>query len=116
MTVLHDYEAETEEYGVLAAGVTLDPNDPADAAKLEAALLPTTKIKLLRTKNSWGGDRADRAFAPGFPGLPRLVDGLPRRFSEVVSGRDEPDERLLPGRAAGIAPAAHAPGVLTLRG
>ncbi|HPB95322.1 MAG TPA: hypothetical protein PKW66_05385 [Polyangiaceae bacterium] len=68
MTVLEDYEAETEEYGVLAAGVTLDPNNPQDAAKLEAALLPSTKIKLLRTKNSWGGARPDRAFAPGFPG------------------------------------------------
>jgi hypothetical protein len=68
MTVLNDYEAETAEHGVLKAGVTLDPNLAEDALKLEAALLPSTEIKLLRTKNSWGGARADRAFAPGFPG------------------------------------------------
>jgi hypothetical protein len=68
MTVLHDYGAETAEHGVLEAGVTLDPNVAGDAAKLEAALLPGTTIKLLRTKNSWGASRADRAFAPGFPG------------------------------------------------
>ncbi len=68
MTVLHDYEAETEAYGVLPAGEKLDPESPADAAKLEAALLPSTKIKFLRTKNSWGGARPDRAFSPGLPG------------------------------------------------
>ena len=68
MTVLHDYEAETAAHGVLKAGVTLDPMIAADALKLEAALLPTTTIKLLRTKNSWGASRADRSFAPGFPG------------------------------------------------
>jgi hypothetical protein len=68
MTVLEDYEAETEEFGTLAAGVTLDPNDPADAAKLEAAMLDGTKITKLRTKNSWGANRPDREFAPGFPG------------------------------------------------
>lgn len=68
MTVLEDYEAETLEFGTLAAGVTLDPTDPGDAAKLEAALLDSTKIKLLRTKNSWGANRPDREFAPGFPG------------------------------------------------
>ncbi len=68
MTVLHDYEAETEAYGVLPAGVTLDPEKPEDAAKLEAALQKSTKIKFLRTKNSWGGARPDRAFSEGFPG------------------------------------------------
>ncbi|MFW5738785.1 MAG: hypothetical protein ACOC1F_00320 [Myxococcota bacterium] len=68
MTVLHDYEAETEAYGVLPAGVTLDPESPEDAAKLEAALQPSTTIKFLRTKNSWGGARPDRAFSPGLPG------------------------------------------------
>jgi hypothetical protein len=68
MTVLEDYAAETDEFGLLAAGVTLDPADPGDAAKLAAALLDTTDIKLLRVKNSWGSNRPDREFAPGFPG------------------------------------------------
>lgn len=68
MTVLEDYEAETVDFGLLEAGVTLDPNDPADAAKLEAALADSTRITKLRIKNSWGADRPDREFAPGFPG------------------------------------------------
>ncbi len=68
MTVLEDYAAETEEFGLLEAGVTLDSEDPQDAKKLEAALLDSTEIKLLRIKNSWGADRPDRGFAPGFPG------------------------------------------------
>lgn len=87
MTVLEDYEAETDEFGVLKAGETLDPNNPEDAAKLEAALLPSTKIKLLRTKNSWGALRPDRAFAPGFPGYHDLwmdyLDG-PIKFCPSV--------------------------------
>ena len=68
MTVLEDYAARTTEFGVLEAGVTLDPTDPTDAAKLEAALADSTEILLLRTKNSWGSQRPDREFAPGFPG------------------------------------------------
>ncbi len=68
MTVLHDYEAETEEFGLLKAGVTLDPANAQDAQKLAAALRTSTKIVKLRTKNSWGGQRPDRAFAPDFPG------------------------------------------------
>jgi hypothetical protein len=68
MTVLEDYAAETEQFGLLEAGVTLDPEDPQDAEKLEAALEGTTKIKFLRIKNSWGANRPDREFAPGFPG------------------------------------------------
>jgi len=68
MTVLEDYQAVTEEYGLLKAGETLDPNDPEDAAKLEALLLPSTQIEFLRIKNSWGSLRPDREFAPGFPG------------------------------------------------
>jgi hypothetical protein len=67
-TLLHDYRAVTEAFGVLEAGDTLDPNNPDDAAKLAAALEPSTKITLFRTKNSWGGDRPDRAFAKNFPG------------------------------------------------
>ena len=68
MTVLEDYEVETEEFGILKAGVTLDPNDPSEAAMLDAALLPTSKIRFMRIKNSWGSLRPDREFAPGFPG------------------------------------------------
>ena len=68
MTVLEDYAAETEEFGFLPAGVTLDPSNSGDAAKLAAALLDSTEIKLLRIKNSWGSERPDREFAPGFPG------------------------------------------------
>ncbi|MCA9621222.1 MAG: hypothetical protein KC731_19505 [Myxococcales bacterium] len=68
MTVLGDYAAITQEFGLLEAGKTLDPNNAEDAAKLEAALRDDTEILLLRTKNSWGGARPDRAFAPGFPG------------------------------------------------
>jgi hypothetical protein len=68
MTVLEDYEAETAEFGLLPAAVTLDPSKPADKKKIDAALLPGTKIKFLRTKNSWGGSRPDRAFAKDFPG------------------------------------------------
>jgi hypothetical protein len=68
MTVLEDYAAETDDFGLLEAGVTLDPEDAQDAEKLEAALLDSTEIKFLRIKNSWGADRPDRQFAPGFPG------------------------------------------------
>ncbi|MFP6687186.1 MAG: hypothetical protein VB934_20870, partial [Polyangiaceae bacterium] len=68
MTVLEDYEAETEAYGLLKAGETLDPDNEEDAAKLEALLEPSTSIKFFRIKNSWGAFRDDRASAPGFPG------------------------------------------------
>jgi hypothetical protein len=68
MTVLEDYAAETDEFGMLEAGVTLNPSSSSDAAKLSAALLDSTRIVLLRVKNSWGSDRPDREFAPGFPG------------------------------------------------
>jgi hypothetical protein len=68
MTVLEDYAAETEQFGLLQAGVTLNPANTSDAQKLAAALLDSTEIKLLRVKNSWGKDRPDREFAPGFPG------------------------------------------------
>ena len=68
MTVLEDYEAQTQEFGLLEAGVTLDPTIPADKAKLDAALLSSTKVIFWRIKNSWGALRDDRASAPGFPG------------------------------------------------
>lgn len=68
MTVLEDYQAETVEFGLLEAGVTLDPNAPADARKLEAALLDSTEIKFFRTKNSWGTQKTENNYAKGFPG------------------------------------------------
>jgi hypothetical protein len=68
MTVSEDYAVETQEFGLLEAGVTLDPADPDDAAKLDAALDFTSEVKFFRIKNSWGGFRDDRSSAPGFPG------------------------------------------------
>ena len=68
MTVLEDYQAVTDEFGLLEAGTTLDPEDEGDAAKLAALLLPSTQVQFLRIKNSWGSLRPDREFAPGFPG------------------------------------------------
>lgn len=68
MTVLEDYEAETKDFGLLKAGVTLDPSKPEDKQKLDAALNPSSTVKFLRIKNSWGAVRDDRASAPGFPG------------------------------------------------
>jgi hypothetical protein len=89
MTVFEDYEAETEEFGLLKAGETLDPENADDQAKLEAALLPSTKIKFMRIKNSWGGFRDDRASAPGFPGYHDLyLDYLngPLKWCPSVEG------------------------------
>jgi len=69
MTVLEDYEAVTKEFGTLEAGVTLDAENPDDAAKLDAALLKDTTITFWRVKNSWGAFRDDRSSAPGMPGF-----------------------------------------------
>jgi hypothetical protein len=68
MTVLEDYQAKLPDGRLLEAGKTLDPKKPADAALLRSALDPKTDIQFLRVKNSWGGARPDRAFAPGMPG------------------------------------------------
>jgi len=90
MTVLEDYAVETVEFGLLEAGVTLDPSDSTDARKLEAALRDDSKIVLLRTKNSWGGARPDRKFAPGFPGYHDLyMDYMngPIRFCPSVDDK-----------------------------
>lgn len=89
MTVMEDYQAETQEFGTLAAGVTLDPENEEDAAKLEAALLPSTSLTFIRIKNSWGGFRDDRASAPGFPGYHDLyLDYLngPLKWCPDVTG------------------------------
>lgn len=90
MTVMEDYEAETVDFGLLEAGVTLDPNNPDDAAKLDAALLPTTTLKFIRIKNSWGALRDDRSSAPGFPGYHDLyLDYLngPIKFCPSVENK-----------------------------
>jgi hypothetical protein len=93
MTVLEDYAAETQQFGLLAAGVTLDPGEPADAARLEAALLDSTKVTLLRVKNSWGAARPDREFAPGFPGYHDLwmdyLNGPIRYCPDVKDTKDD---------------------------
>ncbi len=92
MTVLEDYAAETEEFGLLEAGVTLDPTDAADREKLDAALLDSTRVTLLRVKNSWGKNRPDREFAPGFPGYHDLrMDYLngPIRWCPDVEDKTE---------------------------
>jgi hypothetical protein len=68
MTVLEDYEAETAAFGLLKAGVTLDPSNPDDKKKLDAALEPSSSVRFFRIKNSWGAVRDDRASVPGFPG------------------------------------------------
>ncbi len=100
MTVLEDYEATTEQYGVLAAGVTLDPEDPEDQAKLAAALLPSTSIKFFRIKNSWGAFRDDRASAPGFPGYHDLyMDYLNGPISWCPSVKGEKTEENCTGEA-----------------
>lgn len=68
MTVLEDYQVSTQQFGVLKAGVTLDPSIPEDQKKLDAALLTSSKVEFFRIKNSWGALRDDRSSAPGFPG------------------------------------------------
>jgi len=94
MTVLEDYDAITEQYGELKAGITLDPSNPDDQAKLDAALLPSTSIKFWRIKNSWGAFRDDRSSAPGFPGYHDLymdyMDG-PITFCPSVEGAKTPE-------------------------
>jgi hypothetical protein len=92
MTVLEDYAARTQRFGVLEAGITLDPADPTDAAKLQAALEDSSEILLLRTKNSWGSQRPDREFAPGFPGYHDLwMDYLegPIRYCPDVDDKND---------------------------
>lgn len=89
MTVLHDYQVVTEEFGLLQAGVTLDPENADDAAKLAAALLPSSEVQFFRIKNSWGKLRSDRGSAPGMPGYHDLyVDYMngPIRWCPSVEG------------------------------
>jgi hypothetical protein len=59
-------ELVTESDQVLAAGVTLDPANSADAALLQAALDDSTEIEFFRVKNSWGANRRGLAMVQGF--------------------------------------------------
>jgi hypothetical protein len=55
MVVMEDYQIDTGAvFGVLAAGATLDPLDPANGPKFEAVLSPDAKLEFIRIKNSWG--------------------------------------------------------------
>ncbi|MEM6791417.1 MAG: hypothetical protein AAF928_09420 [Myxococcota bacterium] len=54
MTVLADYQATTDDFGLFEAGVTLDESDPQYGDKVDALMSSTTEIDYLRTKNSWG--------------------------------------------------------------
>ena len=92
MTVLEDYQAKLADGRLLAAGKTLDPKKAADAALLQGALATTTDIQFLRVKNSWGGARPDRAFAPGMPGYHDLyLDYLNGPIKQCVETNGETD-------------------------
>ena len=96
MTALEDYEVSTDEFGVLSAGVTLDPAQAIDAQKLEAALSPASKLIKLRIKNSWGAARPDRMFVDGMPGYHDLyMDYLtqPITWCEEEEVTGSPTER-----------------------
>lgn len=100
-TVLKDYQAKLPDGRVLAAGTTLDPNKPADAALLASALDPRTEIQFLRIKNSWGGARPDRAFAPGMPGYHDLyLDYLDGPIKKCVETNDVTDDTNCPSTVA----------------
>jgi hypothetical protein len=100
MTVLEDYEVETKDFGLLKAGVTLDPAKPEDAQKLAAALLPTSTLKFLRIKNSWGAFRDDRSSAPGFPGYHDLyMDYLNGPIAWCPDQADPKDPAKCTGRS-----------------
>lgn len=94
MVVLEDYQIKTKNFGLLEAGVTLDPSKPEDKQKLDAALLPSSEMVFFRVKNSWGALRDDRASAPGFPGYHDLyMDYLngPISWCPDVEGVKNPD-------------------------
>ena len=95
MTVLEDYQAKLSDGRLLEAGKTLDPKKPADAALLKSALGAGTDVQFLRVKNSWGGARPDRAFAPGMPGYHDLyldyLNGPVKRCTERNGSTDTTD-------------------------
>ncbi len=73
MTVMHDYQAEVPNLGLLKAG------EPATPEQMAAALADETRIQFIRVKNSWGGIRPDRwqdASIPGYHDLEmQYLDG-----------------------------------------
>src|SRR5688572_21218984 len=93
MTVLEDYQARLPDGTLLRAGVTLDRQDPEQAALLERALDSGTEVLFLRVKNSWGAARPDRAFAPGMPGYHDLyldyLDGPVKRCAQTPDGETD---------------------------
>lgn len=99
MTVLEDYQATTQQFGVLKAGVTLDPMKPEDKAKLDAALLTTSKIDFLRIKNSWGALRDDRSSAPGFPGYHDLYMDYMNGPITFCPDSEDKSAKACPGKA-----------------
>jgi hypothetical protein len=110
MTVLEDYAAVTDDFGLLEAGVTLDPADPDDADRLEAALRDSTQITLLRTKNSWGAARPDREFAPGFPGYHDLWMDYLNGPIAYCPGEDDPTNDNCTGETVPLANVMLPPG------
>jgi hypothetical protein len=55
VVVMEDYQIDTgASFGVLQAGVTLDPANAADQQKFLAALQPQARMEFIRIKNSWG--------------------------------------------------------------
>jgi len=89
MTVLHDYEAEVPELGLLKAGETATPE------QMTAALGDGTKVLFWRTKNSWGGIRPDRWASAAIPGYHDLTTAYmvgPIKSCEQVNGTSDPND------------------------
>lgn len=96
VSVLEDYEVRTVEYGLLAAGVTLDPESHDDRSRLKAALADSSRIVKLRTKNSWGASRPDRVFVKDFPGYNDLMMNYlngPITWCDESANNGTPSER-----------------------
>ena len=84
LTMLEDYEiTKVPGFGTLPAGTV-----ETRKAALDAALSSTAAITFFRTKNSWGVERADRAFAaPGHSDLYMdYMNGPISRCTEKADG------------------------------
>ncbi|WP_394836518.1 hypothetical protein LVJ94_06385 [Pendulispora rubella] len=110
MVVLEDYQAMTQNFGLLPAGTTLDPSQAADRAKLDAALLPSTSVQFLRVKNSWGAVRADRSSVPGFPGYHDLYMDYLNGPIAWCPNADDPSPATCRGRTVPLWTAMMPPG------
>ncbi len=88
MTVMHDYQAEVPDVGLLKAGEQATPQ------QMEKALADGTKIQFVRVKNSWGGIRPDRwddAVLPGYHDLDLdYLNGPIKECEEDASGHTDP--------------------------